>query len=133
TTAPDPPPMPSETKSEVPTPVPVQSQTAHDTSRADPHGTTQHAAALQGSVAPTPTEAQEPAPPPTEPSPRPPFFQIRIFLGRHWLSVTLGVIATLVLAPLSYDSWRYWNIPWLAPNPIHDTIVWLKGPLPSQE
>jgi len=74
-------------------------------------------------------DTARPAPGPPAPPPR---FELRVRLGRHWLSVMLAVIAILVLAPLSYYHWRYWNVPWLAPNPVHNSIVWVKALLPGE-
>src|SRR5262249_20257768 len=59
-------------------------------------------------------------------------FQIRIYLRRHWLSVTLGVIAMFVLALPSYDSWRFWNIPWAAPYPASYAVRWAKALVPGE-
>ncbi len=78
------------------------------------------------------SEAEDTARPvPASPAPQP-RFELRVRLGRRWLSVTLAVIVILVLSPLSYYHWRYWNVPWLAPNPIDDTIVWVKALLPGE-
>ena len=70
-----------------------------------------------------------PVPGPSAPQPR---FELRVRLGRRWLSVTLAVIAMLVFSPLGYAHWRYWNVPWLAPHPFDDTIGWVKGLVPGK-
>src|SRR5262249_47790759 len=90
--------------------------------------------ASPASMTPLPVQSEpdtgRPAPGSTVRRPR---FELRVRLGRHWLSVAFGSIAMLVLAPLSYGSWRYWNIPWLAPNPVGDVIVRVKALLPSEK
>ena len=74
-------------------------------------------------------ESAEPAPLPAR---RPPFeFKLRI--GRLRLSIVVATLVIVVLSPSGYAFWRYWSIPWLAPNPIGTVIRWVKPVLPSQE
>jgi TolB-like protein/DNA-binding SARP family transcriptional activator len=72
----------------------------------------------------------EPALPPTQDKPAP---RTRFRFTARWvrLSIVLGLIVILLLSPLSYQCWRYWNVPWLAPDPIHNAIVWMKVLLPT--
>jgi adenylate cyclase len=51
--------------------------------------------------------------------------------GARRLPLIFAVIAMLGLLPLAYYHWRYWDIPWLAPNPIDNTIIALKRLLPG--
>jgi adenylate cyclase len=74
-------------------------------------------------------DTANPVPGPPAPQPR---FELRVRLGRHRLWVTLGAIVILVLSPVSYYHWRYWNVPWLAPYPVNNSIVWVKALLPGE-
>ncbi len=76
-----------------------------------------------------PTRPPETAPAELPPAP-PPRFEVWDRLRRHWLSVTLAIIVILVVSPLGYHHWRYWDIPWLAPNPVDNVIVWAKALVP---
>ena len=53
-----------------------------------------------------------------------------IFAGLK-VATTLAVIGVSVLLALGYYHWRYWSVPWLAPNPIDNGIVWVKALLPG--
>lgn len=81
------------------------------------------------SIGPPPVVPDIPdRPPETAPGPAPPH-QVRL---QRWL--ILGVVllflgGTFVLGKLM---WQYWNIPWLAPNPIDDVITEVKALLPGK-
>jgi len=123
---------PAETSLEPATLMPaVEAAAAHDTPQTVPWRILQHSAALRADTARVLDAAEDTARPvPASPAPQP-RFELRVRLGRHWLSVTLGIIV-LVLTPLGYYPWRYWNIPWLAPSLVNEFIVNVKALLPGQ-
>jgi len=50
---------------------------------------------------------------------------------RRWAAG--GIVLLLLAGAIVLGSyvWRYWNVPWLAPNPVDNVIVWTKALLPG--
>jgi TolB-like protein/DNA-binding SARP family transcriptional activator/Tfp pilus assembly protein PilF len=51
---------------------------------------------------------------------------------RRWALIAALLLLVAAAAVLGRFMWRYWNVPWLAPNPVDNAIVWVRALLPGE-